>query len=145
MVCLQTEQSDPAPGIGLLRCLLAEAIGTFTLTFADSGVGLAAKLSPEPVGLATSHQHKIKGPEAAYPVGATIAACGLVGKGLSGASMNPARSLGPALVSGATRHLGIYLAAPVIGAMFAVAAVRAMHGPAKEKDEQAARGEKNAP
>jgi aquaporin Z len=34
--------------------------------------------------------------------------------------MNPARSLAPALVSGHTEHLWIYLAAPVIGAALAI-------------------------
>ncbi|HLG02392.1 MAG TPA: aquaporin [Bacteroidia bacterium] len=36
-----------------------------------------------------------------------------------GASMNPARSIGPALVSGHTEHLWIYIAAPVLGALAA--------------------------
>jgi len=43
---------------------------------------------------------------------------------LTGASMNPARSLGPALVSGQLQHLWIYLAAPVLGAGIAVAGCR---------------------
>lgn len=39
---------------------------------------------------------------------------------ISGASMNPVRSLSPALVSGHLEHLWIYLSAPVIGAILAV-------------------------
>ena len=39
---------------------------------------------------------------------------------ISGASMNPARSLGPALVSGHLQHLWVYLTAPVAGACLAV-------------------------
>lgn len=39
---------------------------------------------------------------------------------VSGASMNPARSLSPAVVSGHWQHLWIYLAAPVLGALLAV-------------------------
>jgi len=39
---------------------------------------------------------------------------------ITGASMNPARSIGPALISGHLEHLWIYLAAPVIGALLAV-------------------------
>jgi aquaporin NIP len=39
---------------------------------------------------------------------------------VSGASMNPARSLAPALVSGHLEHLWIYIAAPVLGALVAV-------------------------
>jgi aquaporin NIP len=34
--------------------------------------------------------------------------------------MNPARSLAPAVISGHTEHLWIYLAAPIIGAVLAV-------------------------
>ena len=37
-----------------------------------------------------------------------------------GASMNPARSLGPAVISGHTEHLWVYLSAPVIGAALAI-------------------------
>jgi aquaporin NIP len=40
---------------------------------------------------------------------------------LTGASMNPARSLAPALVSGNVEHLWLYLAAPTSGALLAVA------------------------
>jgi len=39
---------------------------------------------------------------------------------ISGASMNPARSLAPAIISGHTEHLWIYLTAPVSGALLAV-------------------------
>jgi aquaporin Z len=39
---------------------------------------------------------------------------------ICGASMNPARSLAPALVSGHLDHLWLYLLAPVIGALLAV-------------------------
>lgn len=39
---------------------------------------------------------------------------------LTGASMNPARSLAPALVSGHTEHLWVYLSAPVAGSLLAI-------------------------
>jgi aquaporin NIP len=39
---------------------------------------------------------------------------------ISGASMNPARSFAPAIISGHTEYLWIYLSAPVIGALVAV-------------------------
>ena len=39
---------------------------------------------------------------------------------ITGASMNPARSIGPALISGHLEHLWIYILAPVIGALLAV-------------------------
>jgi aquaporin Z len=46
---------------------------------------------------------------------------------ISGTSLNPARSLGPALVAGATASLWIYLVAPPIGALAAAALRRATH------------------
>lgn len=39
---------------------------------------------------------------------------------ITGASMNPSRSIGPAIVSGHLEHLWLYIAAPVIGALLAV-------------------------
>jgi aquaporin Z len=41
---------------------------------------------------------------------------------ICGASMNPARSLAPAIVSGHTEHLWIYLTAPIIGALLSIGA-----------------------
>ncbi|GAC1386331.1 MAG: aquaporin [Ginsengibacter sp.] len=41
---------------------------------------------------------------------------------ISGASMNPARSIGPAIISGHLEHLWIYIFAPVIGATIAIPA-----------------------
>jgi aquaporin Z len=50
--------------------------------------------------LGTATNHRLTGPNAALAVGGTIALCGLFAGPISGASMNPARSLGPFLVSG---------------------------------------------
>lgn len=54
---------------------------------------------------------------AAIAIGSTVALCALLGGPISGASMNPARSLGPALVSGEISFLWIYLIAPTFGAI----------------------------
>lgn len=93
--------------------------------------------------LNTSHQSKIKGPESAFPVGAIITVCSLIGKDISGASMNPARSLGPVIVSGNWHDAWIYVSAPIMGAIFAVLFMRSLHGPPKFEDIEAAQGEKN--
>jgi aquaporin Z len=63
---------------------------------------------------------KEKGIMAGAAVGATVALDALFGGPISGASMNPARSLGPALVVGDVDELWIYIAAPLIGALLAV-------------------------
>lgn len=63
---------------------------------------------------------KEKGLMAGVAVGATVALDALFGGPVSGASMNPARSLAPALVSGHLDSLWIYLTAPFIGASLAV-------------------------
>ena len=53
---------------------------------------------------------------AALAIGATVALCALMGGPLTGASMNPARSLGPAIVAGLLDGQWLYLLAPVVGA-----------------------------
>jgi aquaporin NIP len=65
-----------------------------------------------------------KGITAGIAVGAVIGLEALFAGPISGASMNPARSLGPALVTLNLTHLWIYLAAPVLGAALAVLACR---------------------
>ena len=49
---------------------------------------------------------------------------------VSGAHLNPARSLGPAVVSGQWSHLWVYLLAPVLGACGAVPVSRLLRAPA---------------
>jgi aquaporin NIP len=56
------------------------------------------------------------GAPAAIAIGFTILLDALWGGPISGASMNPARSLGPALVSGVLTDQWVYLIAPIIGA-----------------------------
>jgi aquaporin NIP len=67
---------------------------------------------------------KEKGITAGIAVGAVIALEALFAGPVCGASMNPARSLAPALVSGHFQSLWIYVTAPVLGAMLAVGGCR---------------------
>ena len=70
--------------------------------------------------LSVSHGAKEKGITAAIAIGATVGLEAMFAGPICGASMNPARSLGPALVSGHVEHLWIYLTATVLGALIAV-------------------------
>lgn len=56
----------------------------------------------------------------AIAIGGVVALEALFAGPVTGASMNPARSLAPALISGVTQHLWIYLTAPIAGACLAV-------------------------
>jgi aquaporin Z len=65
---------------------------------------------------------------AAFGVGSYIALAGLGGSPVSGASMNPVRSLGPALVLGHWTAWWAYLAGPVAGAVIAVGCAYVLRG-----------------
>jgi aquaporin NIP len=73
---------------------------------------------------------KEKGITAGIAVGAVIALEAMFAGPICGASMNPARSLAPALISGHFEHLWIYLIAPPLGACAAMLACRCV----REKD-----------
>ena len=57
---------------------------------------------------------------AGIAVGGVIGLEALFAGPISGASMNPARSLAPALLSGNTKNLWLYLAAPILGSVLSV-------------------------
>ena len=93
------------PSGGAMQSFWLEVALTFVLMFVVLGVSSGAKE---------------KGVLAGIAVGGVITFEVLVGGPISGASMNPARSLAPAVISGRTGHLWIYLSAPPLGALIAV-------------------------
>jgi aquaporin Z len=103
----------PGPGVSTVAALGWEAVLT---------VGLVS------VVLGTASGAQQIGAIAAIGVGSYIALAGLVGSGISGASMNPARSLGPALVLGNWTSWWAYLAGPLIGATVAVGIALVLRG-----------------
>ena len=130
---------------GVLRALFGnqEHLGA-TLPQHSALVALAMEvlltLTLVTVILGTSTRHRMIGPNAAIAVGATIVACNIFGKGESGASMNPARSLGPAIVSGALQDWWLYVAGPLAGAAIAVGLAFVIHGARKAGEAKAAKG-----
>jgi MIP family channel proteins len=91
--------------------------------------------------LGTATQYQIIGPNAALAVGGTIALCGLFASPVSGASMNPARSLGPALIMGDLETAWIYLVGPFMGAALAVGLTCTWHLRRRSGEQKAATGD----
>jgi aquaporin Z len=92
--------------------------------------------------LGTATRHRIVGPNAAIASGGAIALSSLIARPVSGASMNPARSLAPALVSGATSDVWVYLVGPFAGAALATLLMSIVHPRRHEEERDAAEGEK---
>ena len=109
-----------------LGATLPRAGFTSTQAFAIEAV-LTLGLVSTILGSASSAQNI--GSLSALAVAAYIALAGLWASPVSGASMNPARSLGPAAVTGDLHDLWIYLTAPFIGGLLAVAAAYILRGP----------------
>jgi len=103
----------PGPGISATTAMLWELVLT---------TGLVSVI----LGTASGAQQV--GPLAALGVGSYIALAGLWGSPVSGASMNPARSLGPALVLNDWTAWWAYLVGPVAGAAIAVAFAYVLRG-----------------
>jgi aquaporin NIP len=97
------------PAGPVLQSFVLEMILTYILMFVILNVSAGAKE---------------KGITAGMAVGSVVGLEALFGGPISGASMNPARSLAPALVSFHFHALWIYLIAPVLGALVAVLCCR---------------------
>lgn len=66
---------------------------------------------------------------AGIAIGAVVGLEAMFAGPICGASMNPARSIAPAIASGQIQHLWAYFAAPVLGAILAVPGCRSVQGP----------------
>jgi aquaporin NIP len=71
------------------------------------------------------------GEAAAIAIGGTVGLDAMFGGPITGASMNPARSIGPALVSGDLHALWLYIAAPLAGAALGALAYQFVRGEAQ--------------
>jgi aquaporin Z len=103
----------PGPGYENWQALLME-------------IALTAGLVSVILGTASAAQNV--GAIAALGVGGYIALAGLWAAPVSGVSMNPARSFGPALVSGDFTSYRVYLVGPIVGALIAVGCAVVLRG-----------------
>jgi len=97
--------------------------------------------------LAVATDARAVGEAAAVAIGGTIGLDAMFGGPVSGASMNPARSIGPALVSGDLHALWLYILAPAVGACLGGLAyefVRGGHHPLERADANAERANEPA-
>ena len=99
------------------------ALQSFVLEFILTAVLMLVILS-------VSTGAKEKGITAGIAIGSVIALEALFAGPISGASMNPVRSLAPAIWAGRMNEVWIYLAAPVLGAMSAKYLCRCVREPA---------------
>jgi aquaporin Z len=83
--------------------------------------------------LGVSTGSREQGGTAGLAIGAVVALEALIGGPISGASMNPARSLAPAIVSLDLDCVWIYLTAPFVGAVLGVFVFRCVHGPCSDE------------
>jgi len=108
--------------------------GTAVVTEAVLTLGLVSVI------LGTAAGARNVGFNGAIAVGAYIGLVSVWGAPVSGASMNPARSLGPDLVGGDLTHYWVYLVGPIIGAMIAVGFEYILRGRATKAGADAAQG-----
>lgn len=101
------------PAGPVVQALVLEAILTFVLMLVIVHVATGSREVGTMAGIA---------------IGATVALEALFAGPITGASMNPARSWGPALVSGELANIWIYIVGPVAGALLAVVVWRLING-----------------
>jgi aquaporin NIP len=101
------------PGGSQAQSLIWETVLTFFLMF---------------VIMAVATDTRAVGEAAAIAIGGTVGLGAIVGGPISGASMNPARSFGPAVVSGDLHAFWLYVLGPVVGATLGALAYQFVRG-----------------
>jgi aquaporin Z len=117
--------SEPGPGISAATTTLIEIVLT---------AGLISVI------LGTASGARNIGSNAALAVAGYIILAGLWAAPISGASMNPARSLGPAIIGDHWHDWWAYLIGPTAGAVIAVAFAWILRGPPSPAANEAAQG-----
>jgi aquaporin Z len=117
--------TEPTAHVGIWVAMLTEAILT---------LGLLSVI------LGTASGARNVGANGALAIGGYIGLVSVWAAPVTGASMNPARSLGPMLVAGNLSHYWIYLLGPLLGAMVAVAFEWILRGKATKAGSEAAQG-----
>jgi aquaporin NIP len=118
---------------GLLRALLGD-VGNVGATVPSGSQGqsfvweIVLTFFLMFVIMAVATDTRAVGEAAALAIGATIGLDAMFGGPISGASMNPARSLGPGLVAGELSALWLYIAAPLLGASLGALAYQFVRG-----------------
>lgn len=108
-------QTTLAPGVEVWQGLLVETLLTFFLVNTIYHTAVSGK-----AGLA-----------AGAAIGLTLLFAELFGGELTGGSLNPARTLGPAIVSGTYDDIWIYFVGPVLGGILAALLYRFLRTPAE--------------
>jgi aquaporin Z len=118
--------SHPGPPYTQMDAAVAEVVLTFLLMI---------------VILACAQDQAMIGRQAALAVGLTVAACGFFAGPISGASMNPARSIPPLLLGGLGGLGWIYAVGPCAGALLGAGAIQLLSGRPGKDERKAAKGD----
>jgi aquaporin Z len=102
---LSSTLGETLPSDAPMQSFILEIIITFFLMFVILRVATGSKEQGMFAGLA---------------IGFTVLLAAMFAGPVSGASMNPFRSLAPAILSGHLQHIWIYLTAPILGAILGV-------------------------
>jgi aquaporin Z len=92
------------------------------------------------VAISTANKARFIGPQTAFANGATTVFDRLIGYYVSTGSMNPARTLGPALLIGGMRDWWVFAFGPLVGAVIAVFVLYVIQGGPNESEAQHSAG-----